>query len=710
MNKKYCKITLLFSLIIGCFIGMSNNSYKRQDSDLLVASAKMDYSNYNFDMDTSNSHLPSELVYIDSNGDEDHVGKFESDGRLNMNQGGSSTFASSAKQPYGKRNIKFTLYEDVKMEIVFDIGSSSAKTFQIYTNGAFLSDAEVTVPKTSQEGPLIYVYEFKNVPSSGQVFQMAGSSSNITCRSITFGIGDRARFNANGGKFSDGSSEIAIDRPEGGSETVTTPPEDPTYVEYDSDNKIKTEKVFGGWSTTKNGAVDSWVTNLEYNKTYYAIWVNKSSIIWYLDPIYSALQYDESITITASILSPVGLKTPKIDWKSSDNDIASVEDGVVTAHQTNGTVTITASISGVSDLSTACTIKVSKNTRFTVNFFESFEVMCDYFDESTETGEVYSKIEVFDGDSINNVPVFGTGKGYTITWMDDNGTPTNKGDDKVFDLTKGITKDLNVYAEIVIVPVATEVEIVVPEENAIKTIERTYYIQPNTSITLSVELSRDDGRFAEIENNAEFKKNKGDISWYSTDESIATVDKKTGVVKMLKSGKAEIYARVYENTANYSQHIITASSIVVSCLGDKIIDNKTIDTSLGLKCETGRFDTISEDKEKAVRFIGYLSEDFFPYITEAKFKVEAINEDNVVQKTFEYDVTTFSRVIDYTSKTPSKGYFKPWEAEGKLGAAFTITGLPTNEFIGKFKATFMVTDGETSIVVPCVGTVTYRGV
>ena len=289
--------------------------------------------------------------------------------------------------------------------------------------------------------------------------------------------------------------------------------------------------------------------------------------------------------------------------------------------------------------------------------------------------------------------------------------PDIKSDDKEFDVTAPITDNHTVYAEITIVPVATNLDLSIDENsNIIKTSDREYYIQPGTKFKMNATPSRDDGHFDEIKDNPEYTKYKNDITWYTSNADVASVDPKTGEVTMHKTGKAEISARMYENTPKYQRHSVLSSPLRVSNLEKEVNrDGIIINTQVGLKAEKGRFEELS-GTEKAVRFIGYINEDFFPYITAAQFKVEAINDEGRVQKTFEYTATSFSRKITYYSKTPSQAYFKPWEQAGKVGTAFTITRLPDQEFIGQFKATFIVTDGVSEISVPCQSSVNYRGV
>ena len=77
-----------------------------------------------------------------------------------------------------------------------------------------------------------------------------------------------------------------------------------------------------------------------------------------LDKTEVKLKVNETVTLTATIL-PETTINKEVVWSSSDSDVASVENGVVTAHKV-GTVTITATTTDGSNLSASCIINVEE--------------------------------------------------------------------------------------------------------------------------------------------------------------------------------------------------------------------------------------------------------------------------------------------------------------------------------------------------------------
>lgn len=71
---------------------------------------------------------------------------------------------------------------------------------------------------------------------------------------------------------------------------------------------------------------------------------------------------DEPVTIYALIAPPDATIT-SVEWSSSDDGVASVEDGVVTAHD-KGTCTITCKVNGDDSLSASCAVTVGKKPEY----------------------------------------------------------------------------------------------------------------------------------------------------------------------------------------------------------------------------------------------------------------------------------------------------------------------------------------------------------
>lgn len=666
--KFKAKLFLAMSMLSTCFVinNIDNNNH--------IVHAQ-DFSNLNFDSTEMKKVLPS--GYFRSNEDSNKQPSFDSSGRYLLTNGGETKYlhgqteADIAKGKNGKRWLGFTLTQDIELEI--GIYCNGNKQFAIADDKGIVSTYT-----TVQSSVASFTYKFQNIPSSGKNFYFGGASSGIYIDYISFGvIQDKAKFDANGGRFSDGSTRKVVVREEGADDTVT-PPENPTFGDY----------VFAGWSESKTGST---VTTYEYNKTYYATWKSVSGMSIYLDNIYLKLRPDDDpVKLNAYVLPSI--PNPVIAWSSSNVAVATVDqEGNVTAIA-NGECQVTAKYGKAS---ASCKIEVKEYIERHVKFYD-------------EKGDLYQDISVEDGETVQNLPVFGTGKGYRLTWKTKDG--------KAFTGDTKITSDVEVYASVDVINVATQIELEVTDTTLASRIsDRDYYLKAGYEIQLSYKLSRDDDKFEEVSKTSEFNASKNDIKWYSTDTNIATVSA-NGMVKMLKTGRVEIYAKMYEETQKQTKYqkdniLITSPTFYFSCLDEAMQDEtgRIYSTRLSLKSERGRFQATG-DTEKAVRFIGIIDKTLFPYIDDAKFVVRAIDKNNIVRKTFTYDVEYFSEKITYESKVVYSSYFKEWESEGKLGCAFTITNLPTNEFVGKFECTFMVKEVSTQIYNAITRTISYDGI
>ncbi len=680
MKKRHIKIIALFSLIIGCFVNLSTQSNVERNG-VLETHAKMDYTNYNFEKNPNKNVLPSALKWS-NDGKKDGDPQFDGEGRIEITNGGGSTFPSSnSSYPLGKRALRFTLYENVTAEV--SVYTTGNKTFQV-NNG---SSTYVNEPLVKEAEKIILV-KFENVSSSGTTFYFGGNSSGVFISSIEFLSADRVKFDANGGQFADGTSSYRYEKPEAGDTTIKAPA-----------NPSRSGYIFKGWSSVPNSSTT--VNNFEYGKTYYAVWVSLANIVLYMNEIAITLDLNNNRTKTLQVYSLPDseiIKYVDVKWESANSKIATVDNnGLVTAVAL-GTTEI---IATVGSARVSCRVSVSQYSSHDLTFFASYE---DY-----KNNEIYTSASVNHGETLGEFskPQINPGPGYEFVWKADvKNTPDDTKDDVNFDFNSPVNQDVKIYAEKTFMPLANIIEVIVPESSTvIRTSDREYYLSTfKQSMTLSIKYDRDDGRFDLIKDHDFFKSTMNDITWHTSDPSVATVSSK-GDVKFLKPGKVEIYASLYDHLKDkygdsYDRHKIQATAVILSSLDELKDDNgRIIDSSIGIKVEKGRFDVLGDNTEMAIRCIGFISESFYQKIQDAKFRVEAINLQNEVQRVFEYKVTTFSKNIDYTSKTVANNTFKPWSEEGKLGTAYTITNLPSSEFKGTFKVTFMVTVDTGSSVV-----------
>ncbi len=132
-----------------------------------------------------------------------------------------------------------------------------------------------------------------------------------------------------------------------------------------------------GWALTENGPQShslggNYTTNAA--QTFYPVWsqIMVSSIT--LDPTSKTLVIDGTQTIDATV-SPSTALDKAITWTTSDDDVATVDGGVVTAVGA-GTATITATAHDGSGVYATCAITVNKKDPTTYNFSADNTSIC----------------------------------------------------------------------------------------------------------------------------------------------------------------------------------------------------------------------------------------------------------------------------------------------------------------------------------------------
>ena len=136
-----------------------------------------------------------------------------------------------------------------------------------------------------------------------------------------------------------------------------------TNLTLSSTIPTKTGYTFKGWSTVENGSVE-YAPGATYsdNKavTLFAVWeanaVSVTSVT--LNKSATTLKINETETLTATV-NPSNATNKSVSWKSSDNSVATVENGVVTAIG-EGVATITVTTYDGSKTAT-CTVTVTKS-------------------------------------------------------------------------------------------------------------------------------------------------------------------------------------------------------------------------------------------------------------------------------------------------------------------------------------------------------------
>ena len=189
----------LFTIILFLCCYLSTLSFFNDSVNVTLA---RDYTNLTFEC--GQTTMPSDLLlssqgthHIVTNFTKNNV-SFES--VIYITDGGQTTFPYQKPDPSkNKRWLGFTLYESVEMEIGL---FASSKDF-ILTD----DNGEITRFTSEKYIETIYTYTFIDIPSTGKNFYIGGTNSQqyITLLKWSSPV-PKAYFDANGGKFSDGST------------------------------------------------------------------------------------------------------------------------------------------------------------------------------------------------------------------------------------------------------------------------------------------------------------------------------------------------------------------------------------------------------------------------------------------------------------------------------------------------------------------------
>ena len=145
-----------------------------------------------------------------------------------------------------------------------------------------------------------------------------------------------------------------------GNATITWSSSDlPNWLTLNSDGTISGTPTAAGASTfTVTATNDSGSDSKEYTLTINSAPVLVTSVT--LDQAELALYTGQSETLTATV-TPNDATNPNVTWSSDRSDVATVENGKVTA-KAAGTATITATAADSSGVSATCTVTVTQST------------------------------------------------------------------------------------------------------------------------------------------------------------------------------------------------------------------------------------------------------------------------------------------------------------------------------------------------------------
>ena len=249
----------------------------------------------------------------------------------------------------------------------------------------------------------------------------------------------------------------------------------------------------------------------------------------------------DTATLTATV-EPAEAADEEVTWTSSDEDVATVEDGVVKAVG-KGTATITAAAGGKSatcEVSVADPVKTISLYDITVLIGEEKEISyaCDPEGEISNIKYTSSDPNVF---TVEGEKVKGVGAGTATLTM----TAANAGNAK-----------LEATCEVTVTDKAIAATAVTLGDTAIE-------LEVDGTKTLIAKLTPADSTDR--------------IAWTSSDPTVATVDA-AGKVTALKVGEATITAKANENASATCKVTVTAKTVAVTSV---TLDKETAEVAEG---------------------------------------------------------------------------------------------------------------------------------
>ena len=256
-----------------------------------------------------------------------------------------------------------------------------------------------------------------------------------------------------------------------------------------------------------------------------------------LDLSAVTLKATETATLTATVL-PETTTNKEVVWTSSDSEVASVENGVVTAHKV-GTVTITATTTDGSGLTATCEVTVEATLATSITLDQTAVIL-----KATETATLTATV----------LPETTTDKG--VEW--------SSSDESVATVADGVITAHKVGTAII---TATTTD----GSNLTVTCEVTVEATLATSITLdqsAVTLKATETATLTATVQPETTTNK-EVVWTSSDNEVASVE--NGVVTAHKVGTATITA----TTTDGSELTATCEVTVEATLATSITLDQT---------------------------------------------------------------------------------------------------------------------------------------
>ncbi|MBR3815352.1 MAG: Ig-like domain-containing protein [Clostridia bacterium] len=221
-----------------------------------------------------------------------------------------------------------------------------------------------------------------------------------------------------------------------------------------------------------------------------------------------SLHKGESFTLSAHI-SPENATTDKLIWTSEDNDIITVSDGVITAGRKSGTVKVRVTAADNDEAYAECTVTVIEQVT---------GIDLNETDIQLMSGDSFTLIPVITPDNATYPEVEWKSNDDTVASVDANGvvTAVNPG-------TAYIT--------------------CTNEDSGIAAICKVFVPRPVESFTVSLpSLNLSKGASSELVIESEPADHDEDFTFVSSDSTVLTVERETGIVRGVAAGTATVTA------------------------------------------------------------------------------------------------------------------------------------------------------------------------
>ncbi len=265
-----------------------------------------------------------------------------------------------------------------------------------------------------------------------------------------------------------------------------------------------------------------------------------------LNKTTAKVEAGDTVLLTATV-APDNATNKEIIWSSDDEDVATVDNGKVTA-VAEGTATITVAATDGSGISATCNITVTKKTIYVT------EVTVSETTLSLEAGQSAKLSATVAPDDATNKSVIWSSNDKTVATVDSEGNVTaHKAGTATITVTPAVGSGKSASCKVTVTP-----KVVMVSEITFDMVSMT--LEEGDSSTIAAEVAPSTATNKELE-------------WTSSDTSVATVDE-DGKVTAIKAGKTTITATAKDGSGVKAECAVTVEKKVVKAT--KVTISKTV--------------------------------------------------------------------------------------------------------------------------------------